>query len=109
MQKNKYWIGICGLIALIVSACYYRPLPPNEGTEAQRERDSLPSLEARAYAQNSNFKVLADTLWLHQLPFLDSVAVTKGDELVVAEMAVHPDDAEDSVWVKVARDQSTIG
>lgn len=109
MQKNKYWIGVCGLIALIVSACYYRPLPLTGDTEAQREQDSLSCLEARAYAQNSNFEVLADTLWLHQLPFRDSIAVIQGDELVVAELAVHPDDAVDSVWVKVARDQETIG
>ena len=61
------------------------------------------------YALNSNFQIEADTLWLHVLPFMDTVPLLRGDEVVVAEFDVHPQDSVDSVWVKVARDQETIG
>ena len=40
---------------------------------------------------------------------MDTVALVQGDEVVVAEFDVHPQDSVDSVWVKVARDQETIG
>lgn len=64
---------------------------------------------SRPYRLNANFKVVADTLWLYHLPLTDSLAVVQGDQLVVAEFAVHPDDSIYSLWVKVARDQETIG
>lgn len=97
------------MVVLLVSACYYRPFRWQEEMAAETGVDSLLHGEVRPYAPNSNFEVLADTLWLHQLPFCDSIAVLKGDELVVAEWAVHPEDPVDSLWVKVARDQETIG
>jgi hypothetical protein len=40
---------------------------------------------------------------------MDTIPVVKGNQLVVAEFDVHPQDSVDSVWVKVARDQETIG
>ena len=92
-----------------VTACYYRPFALPDESSTESERDSLTTIGTRCYALNSNFEVLADTLWLHQLPFRDTVSVTRGDLLVVAEFAVHPKDSVDSVWVKVARDQKTIG
>ena len=39
----------------------------------------------------------------------DTVAVFADDRLVVAEVMIVPEDSVDSVWVKVARDQSTMG
>ena len=77
---------------------------PESGEEGDSAR-----INTRAYALNSNFQVEADTLWLHVLPFMDTVALVQGDEVVVAEFDVHPQDSVDSVWVKVARDQETIG
>ncbi len=64
---------------------------------------------SRPYKQNANFKVVADTLWLYRLPLTDSLPVVRNDELVVAEFALQPADSTKSVWVKVARDQETIG
>lgn len=69
------------------------------------------------YSVNYNFVVRADSLsLLRQQPeeFLhgmstDSVAVFRGDNIVVADICVIPDDVLDSLWVKVARDQETIG
>ena len=101
MLKSKYLIPLLALLA----ACHYRPMYiPESGEEGDSAR-----INTRAYALNSNFQVEADTLWLHVLPFMDTVALVQGDEVVVAEFDVHPQDSVDSVWVKVARDQETIG
>ena len=96
------------LLAVLFTACHYRTPLPN-GLENRLTADSLPLLTPRPYALNSNFKVLADTLWLHQLPFIDSVPVMRHDRLVVAEFAVIPADSTPKTWVKVARDQETMG
>ena len=104
MLKSKYLIPFLFLLALL-AACHYRPMYiPESGEEGDSAR-----INTRAYALNSNFQVEADTLWLHMLPFMDTVALVQGDEVVVAEFDVHPQDSVDSVWVKVARDQETIG
>ena len=104
MLKSKYLIPFLFLLALL-AACHYRPMYiPESGEEGDSAR-----INTRAYALNSNFQVEADTVWLHMLPFMDTVALVQGDEVVVAEFDVHPQDSVDSVWVKVARDQETIG
>ena len=107
MQKSKYILILLLLVGLV--ACYYHPDLPADGT-SENKTDSVPeALHKRAYALSSNFEVEADTLWLPQLPFMDTIPVVKGNQLVVAEFDVHPQDSVDSVWVKVARDQETIG
>lgn len=107
MQKSKYILILLLLLGIV--ACHYRPAASVD-KGPQGKDDSLPVvLPERAYALSSNFEVEADTLWLHQLPFMDSVPVVKGNQLVVAEFDVHPQDSLDSIWVKVARDQETIG
>lgn len=70
----------------------------------------------RPYTANFNFSIDKDTLFLqsqqplHTQPVIgDTLFVTKGDELVVAQIAVIPEDSIDSIWVKVARDQNTMG
>ena len=104
MLKSKYLVPFLFLLVLL-AACHYRPMYiPESGEEGDSAR-----INTRAYALNSNFQVEADTLWLHVLPFMDTVALVQGDEVVVAEFDVHPQDSVDSVWVKVARDQETIG
>ena len=121
MKKIRYFIGIWVAIMLTsITACHYQSRHATESDWRDtvingdtvrlyaNEEDSASSDE-RPYPLNSNFEVLADTLWLHLLPFTDTIAVTKGNELVVAEIDIHPQDTIDSVWVKVARDQETIG
>lgn len=92
------------LLSFLATACHY-----STQQQSTSGNDSLQTAHEHPYALNSNFKVTADTLWLHRLPFTDSLPVKEGDELVVAEFAVHPQDSVDSLWVKVARDQETIG
>ena len=75
MQKSKYILILLLLVGLV--ACYYHPDLPADGT-SENKTDSVPeALHKRAYALSSNFEVEADTLWLHQLPFMDTIPVVK--------------------------------
>ena len=106
----KYAGYILGMICLLlcVTACHYRT--SLSSTREGNPNDSVVKVvRERPYALNSNFRVTVDTLWLHQLPLLDSIPVREGDELVVAEITARKEMEGDSVWVKVARDQETIG
>lgn len=98
------------LVCLALSVACRRPaadVPPGIGRAWQA--DSVGRMEERGYALNSNFEVVSDSLLLCQLPLTDVLPVYKGEQLVVAEFMVLPADSVDSVWVKVARDQETIG
>lgn len=107
MKYAGYILGVVCLL-LCVTACHYRT--SLSSVEKESSKDSVAAVvRERPYALNSNFRVTADTLWLHQLPLLDSIPVREGDELVVAEITARKEMEGDSVWVKVARDQETIG
>lgn len=107
MKYAGYILGVICLL-LCVTACHYRT--SLSSTREGNPNDSVMKVvRERPYALNSNFRVTADTLWLHQLPLLDSIPVKEGDELVVAEITARKEMEGDSVWVKVARDQETIG
>lgn len=92
-----------------MSSCRYPfPVVPDSAQSA-KTADSIAHLLKRHYTLNANFKVTADSLMLHQLPLIDSLPIYRNDEIVVAEFMSQPDNEQDSVWVKVARDQSTMG
>ena len=63
------------------------------------------------YNQNFNFIVKSDSISLYELPdsVTDSTLVYQGEQLVVAEIKIIPEDSIDSVWVKLARDQMSQG
>lgn len=83
----------------------------------QRQLDSLRFARTHHYSQNYNFVVKADSLsLLEQQPeellngmVTDTVNVYRHDHLVVADIRIIPTDSIDSVWVQVARDQTTFG
>ncbi|MBQ5937807.1 MAG: zinc ribbon domain-containing protein [Bacteroidaceae bacterium] len=88
------------LLAFLLSSCYYQ------------EED------ATLYEVGDNFELCVDSLSLqssqplHNMPVdtaCEQISVHYGDPLVVAEMLVIPEDSVDSVWVKLARDQFTMG
>lgn len=88
------------LLTLLLSSCYYQ------------EED------ATLYVAGDNFLVSADSLLLqsnqplHNLPvdtLSEQLTVYYNDQLVVAETLVIPEDSVDSVWVKLAHDQFTMG
>ncbi len=93
----------------IFTACRHSiPALSDEGLTPRME-DSLRYLAERHYTFNSNFEVISDSLMLKQLPLLDELPIYKGGRLVVAEFMIQPTDSVDSVWVKVAHDQETMG
>lgn len=99
---------VCSGVMLLSSCSPATSVRPLEETDALT-RDSLRYLAERHYTLGSNFEVTADSLMLQLLPLKDQMAVHRGERLVVAELMVMPADSVDSVWVKVARDQDTMG
>ena len=96
----KKIVPIFAVLLLLLSGCYY------------------PGYTERHYTTNFNFIVTGDSIALQdQRPMhlgqtalvMDTCYVTHGNQLVVAQIAVIPEDSIDSVWVKVARDQETMG
>ncbi len=85
---------------LLLTSCYYQ------------------GEDATLYAVGDNFELSADSLTLqssrplHSQPvdtLCERPCIYHGDPLVVAEIEVMPEDLQDSVWVKLARDQYTMG
>lgn len=107
------------MTSLFMTSCYYEQesQTPDAWNLTEEQLDSLSFSSTHHYSQNYNFVVTADSLTLvEQQPeevvnmfSTDSLIVYKGDNLVVADIQIQPRDSIDSVWVKVARDQSTIG
>lgn len=97
------------LLSFLMACRYAAPISSDGEGLPQKTRDSIAYLVERHYTLNSNFEVTSDSLMLQQLPLMDKLPVYKGEKLVVAEFMVQPQDSVDSVWVKVARDQETIG
>ncbi len=88
------------LLSLLLASCYYH----DEDTTL--------------YAVGDNFLVAVDSLPLqderplHNMPvdtLGERLCVYMDDPLVVAEMLVIPEDTVDSIWVKLAHDQHTMG
>lgn len=114
MQKV---VSILFSLMLFVSCYNQGPQTSDAWDLTEQQLDSISFYTTHHYTQNFNFVVRADSLvlisqqpseWLsHQS--VDSIAVRKGDCLVVAEIMKMPADSIDSVWVRVARYQQTIG
>ncbi len=107
-------------VCLLSVGCHYpKPDYSDEWDLTEKRKDSLDFEASRHYGLNYNFMVVADSLCL--LPARpvrnpgqvgepeDTAVVFADDRLVVAEVTARTDDPEDYVWVKVARDQSTMG
>lgn len=89
--------------------CHHPSPVTSDEDVPHKTKDSVNYLIERHYTLNSNFEVTSDSLMLQQLPLIDVLPVFKGERLVVAEFMIQPADSVDSVWVKVARDQETMG
>ena len=97
-------------ILLLLASCTY----PRPGLSDERmsphTRDSLACLYERHYTWGTNLLVRADSVCLERLPLKGAYEVLRrGDRVVVAEVAVHPADSVDSVWVKLAHTQEEQG
>lgn len=103
---------------LLLTSCYNRgQISPDALSLTEAQIDSISFYTTHHYTQNYNFEVRADSLLIiRQLPAevltdmpVDTIAVYRNDPLVVADIQTIPADTIDSVWVKVARDEFTMG
>lgn len=99
IHKASLWGSLVGAV-LLLSSCYYS------------------QEDATLYEVGDNFVLSADSLHLqssqplHNLPIdtaCEQLSIYYNDQLVVAETLVILEDSIDSVWVKLARDQFTMG
>ncbi|WP_321479109.1 hypothetical protein [uncultured Bacteroides sp.] len=82
------------LLLIGLSSCHY-----------PRGADEISPLK-----KNTNLEVYSDSVKLECLPIKNSyVILPQGASVVVAELAIHPKDSIDSVWVKVAHSQEVQG
>lgn len=118
-KKGEIIFFLGALLVGLFSSCYN----PRSGNIDQWDLsdtmlDSLQFATTHHYTDNYNFLVMGDSLGLqvqepfHNQPLPEAPIlqwVYKHDRLVVADIVVIPEDSVDSVWVKVARDQHTMG
>lgn len=122
------FVGQCArlfvlLCSLVLAACYRSAPNANfalaETSVDELSSDSLSSGLVRDYGVGYNFIVDADSVLLLEdrpahwsegaVETSDSLWLRRSDAIVVAAFLVIPEDSVDSVWVKVARDQLTMG
>jgi len=123
------------LLCLLLSSCYNQgPLTPDAWNLTEAQLDSISFYTTHHYTQGYNFVVSRDSFFILEqqnemmpvpdiltaemtagdetspmLSMVDSIWLRRHDHLVVADIRSVPTDTIDSVWVKVARDQLTLG
>ena len=116
-MQSKFLIPLFSFLIFLTSCYHQEPETSGAWIVTEEQMDSISFYTTHHDTQNYNFIVTADSLWLLvQQPselisdmMVDSLAVSRGDRLVVADIMTLPADTIDSVWVQVARDQLTIG
>ena len=102
----------------LLTGCYNQgQLSPDAWDLTEQQLDSISFYTTHHYTQDFNFLVRRDSLpVIQQLPAevlsgmpVDTLMLYRGNHLVVADITTVPADSIDSIWVKVARDQSTFG
>lgn len=112
-KLRKLCTALCctAVILFLLASCQY-PRPDASALEemSRETKDSLEYLFDHHYTLNTNLEVRADSVDLECLPVKDAyIRLRKGDKVVVAEFAIHPQDSVDSVWVKLAHSQEVQG
>ncbi len=111
--KHKIrWLVVMVLVAILTAllgSCSYPSPDYSRWDLTQDERDSLRFFAEHHYITNYNFVVEDDSLALRADITGDTLYIYRNEELVVADIEVKSTEAGDTVWVKVARDQETMG
>ena len=103
---------------MLLTSCYNRgQQTPDALSLTESQIDSISFYSTHHYTEGYNFRVHADSLpIIQQLPAeavidmpVDTLQIYKKDVVVVADIVTVPLDTIDSVWVKVARDEYTLG
>lgn len=106
------------MLTAMLSACYNQgPLTSDALSLSESQIDSISFYSTHHYTQGYNFQVRTDSLAIiQQLPAeavndmpVDTLQIYKNDVVVVADIITISPDSIDSVWVKVARDEYTLG
>lgn len=108
------------LLLLILSSCYNRTDWHSallDSTLTVTQRDSISFIGQHHYGINYNFIVTADSINLiQQLPdeyvnnfVVDTIIIDKEQPVVVADFRTIPSDSIDSVWVKIAGNETRVG
>ena len=130
-MRKLYVFFLIGFLPLLLTGCYNRgPITPDAWDLTAQQLDSISFYTTHHYTQNYNFVVTGDSLVVvaqqpedMAIPDVvsseiktagvemqkDSITLWKNEHIVVADIKTVPADTIDSVWVKVARDQSTFG
>ena len=107
-----YFLFSCALCTALTSCYYHGQKTPDAWDLSKQQIDSISFSTTHHYTQNYNFLVRSELLPLADnlgdMAF-DTMYVTKGQRVVVADIKTVSTDSIDSVWVKVARDQITQG
>lgn len=121
MRTFSFYFLYCIFIitlAMTAASCY---APPQHIIldAADSSNDSTAQHISRPYGIGYNMLVISDSLLLVEdrpmhwsegvTESSDSVWLTQHDRMVIAALTVIPEDSIDSIWVKVARDQLTMG
>ncbi|MBO5057905.1 MAG: zinc ribbon domain-containing protein [Prevotella sp.] len=101
-------------IILTLSSCYHPHRSTSDAWDiAESDSDTISFNSTSHYAPSYNFIIKADSLTLPcQSPkeqVTDSVTFYNKERVVVADIMTVQGDSIDSVWVKIARDQFTMG
>ena len=112
MSMQSKWL-LYFMFCLMLTSCYNQgQQTPDAWDLSKQQLDSISFSTTHHYTQNYNFLVRSELLPLADnlgdMAF-DTMYVTKGQRVVVADIKTVPTDSIDSVWVKVARDQITQG
>jgi len=102
------------IMSILFCSCYH----PNRSTSdawdiSGSDSDTISFQSTRHYAPGYNFIIKADSFTLQcqspKEPVTDSVVFHKKQRVVVADVMTIRGDTIDSVWVKIAGDQTTMG
>lgn len=111
-MKSKLFLFLAAILMLLSSCYNHGQQTPDAWDLTKQQIDSISFSTTHHYTQNYNFVVNASALPLADAigeQAFDTLYVTKGERVVVAEIETVPTDSIDSIWVKIARDQITQG
>lgn len=118
MLRSKCFLFGCAVVSLITatSCTDHRSTLDMDWDYTPGQRDSIIFARTHHYSQNYNFRVSADSIVLlpditdiSATPVGDTISVYEDERLVVADFDITHTDSNDNVWIKVARDQYTMG
>ena len=101
----------CLLLYLFLAvSCHYAQPNLQEFKLSKSRRDSAACLHQHHFTLGYNMELYTDSIRLSNLPFKDRyVTLKKGEVVVVAEIAVHPTDSIDPLWIKLAASEKSQG